>query len=431
MKQQQSYTFVNWAKNVQSNVAHFFQPETEAEIIEIVQKYPKIRLVGTGHSWSSICATNDALINLDLYNKILKIDKERKLVTVQAGIKLWQLNELLDKEGLALINLGSIDQQSIAGAISTGTHGSGIQFQILGSQMYEFSLIKADGSKLIINKEKDTALFNACVVSLGCLGVVSEITLQVTDAFTLHDFTTTLPFDDVIENLDDYLNSNDHFKLWWLPPCNDIVVFRYQRTNEKPNDSKLRVFLKDYVLSVVIYRFLVFVAKLFPFLAKSLNTMLTWNMKGPLDRIEKSYKVYIVPEPPLHRETEWTFDLSKAKEVLRAYKKFISDNKYNLNFIQEIRFTKADDFWLSACYKRDALWLGLYNYAHEKWDKVLPEYEAFAKQFNGRPHWGKEFTIDKDYLHQQYEKINDFKKLKEEMDPTKKFENKFIEKILG
>jgi FAD/FMN-containing dehydrogenase len=208
-------------------------------------------------------------------------------------------------------------------------------------------------------------------------------------------------------------------------------VFRYQRTKEKPNDSKLRVFLKDIILSVYIYRFWVFLAKLFPFIAKPLNTILTWNMKGPLDRIEKSYKVYIVPEPPLHRETEWTFELSQAKEILKAYKKFITDNQYNLNFIQEIRFTKGDDFWLSACYKRDALWLGLYNYAHEKWDKVLPEYEAFAKQFNGRPHWGKEFTLDKKYLHQQYEKINDFKKLKEEFDPTKKFENKFVEEIFG
>ena len=431
MKQQQNYRFVNWAKNVQSNVSNFFQPETETEIIEIVQKYNKIRLVGTGHSWSGICATNDALLNLDFYNKILKMDKERKLVTVQAGIKLWHLNNLLDKEGLALINLGSIDQQSLAGAISTGTHGSGILFQILGSQMFEFSIIKADGSKCIIHKEKDTELFNACVVNLGCLGVISEITLQVTDAFRLHDYTTTVPFDDVIENLDTYLKDNDHFKLWWLPPCKDIVVFRYQRTKEKPNDSKLRVFLKDHLLSVLIYRSLVFVAKIFPFLAKAINAFLTINMKGPLDRIEKSYKVYIVPEPPLHRETEWTFELSQAKEILKAYKKFITDNQYNLNFIQEIRFTKGDDFWLSACYKRDALWLGLYNYAHEKWDKVLPEYEAFAKQFNGRPHWGKEFTIDKKYLHQQYERMEDFKKLKNEMDPTKKFENKFVEEIFG
>jgi FAD/FMN-containing dehydrogenase len=431
MKHQQNYSFINWAKNVKSIAANFFQPETEEEIISLVQQYPKIRLVGTGHSWSDICATNEAIINLDLYNKIISVDKELKIVKVQSGIKLWHLNNLLDEEGLALINLGSIDQQSLSGAISTGTHGSGIQFQILGSQMIEFSLIKADGTKLIIHKEKDTELFNACVVNLGCLGIISEITLQVTDAFRLHDYTTTVPFDEVIENLEDYLKNNDHFKLWWLPPSKDIVVFRYQRTQEKPNDSKLRVFLKDHVLSVLIYRTLVFIAKLFPFIAKPLNRFLTWNMKGPLDRIEKSYKVYVVPEPPLHRETEWTYDITKAKEILGAYKKFITENKYNLNFIQEIRFTKGDDFWLSACYKRDALWLGLYNYEHEKWDKILPEYETFAKQFNGRPHWGKEFTMDKNYLAKQYEKMKDFKRLKDDFDPFKKFENKYIEDLFG
>lgn len=429
MKQQQNYAFTNWAKNVQSVAANFFQPETEEEIIDVVKQHQKIRVVGTGHSWSDICATNEALLNLDNYNKIISIDKENKIVKVQSGIKLWHLNNLLDEAGLALINLGSIDQQSLAGAISTGTHGTGIQFQILGSQMIEFNLIKADGTKLIINKEKDAELFNACVVNLGCLGIISEITLQVTNAFTLHDFTTTIPFDEVIENIDTYLKENDHFKLWWLPPSKDIIVFRYQRTNEKPNDSKFRVFLKDYLLSVVIYRSLVFIAKLFPFIAKSLNRLLTWNMKGPLDRIEKSYKVYVVPEPPLHRETEWTFDVTQAKEILKAYQKFITENKYNLNFIQEIRFTKGDDFWLSAAYKRDALWLGLYNYAHEKWEKVLPEYETFAKQFNGRPHWGKEFTMDKNYLSQQYERYDDFIKLKNELDPTKKFENTFIKKL--
>jgi hypothetical protein len=108
--------------------------------------------------------------------------------------------------------------------------------------------------------------------------------------------------------------------------CRRVKILSFSDTahNEKPNDSKLRVFLKDHLLSVIIYRFLVFVAKLFPFIAKPLNTMLTWNMKGPLDRIEKSYKVYVVPEPPLHRETEWTFEISKAKEILRAYKNLLS-----------------------------------------------------------------------------------------------------------
>lgn len=429
MKSQQNYKFVNWAKNVQSEVRNYFQPETEEEIIALVKSYGKIRLVGTGHSWSDICLTDEALINLDYYNKIIHIDKVNKIVKTQAGIKIWQLNQLLDKEGLALKNLGSIDRQSITGAISTGTHGSGIDFQILGSQLLEFSLIKADGTKVIVNKEKDADLFNACVVNLGCLGVISEVTIQVVDAFNLHDYTTTVPFEEVIENLDDYLKNNDHFKLWWLPPTDDIIVFRYQRTQEKVNDTRLRQFLKDELLSVVVYRLMVFIAKLFPALAKPINRLLTWNMKGPLDRIEKSYKVYIVPEPPLHRETEWTFDITRAKEILRAYRKFITENKYNLNFIQEIRFTKGDDFWLSAAYQRDALWLGLYSYEHENWDKILTEYEAFAQQYKGRPHWGKEFNAGKEYLEEQYPKYRDFIQLRNEMDPSKKFVNKYIERL--
>lgn len=431
MKELKKYQFINWAKNLKYNVAHYYQPQNEAELISVIKNNKKIKVIGTGHSWSNIHETQDAMLNLDLYNKILSINKEKKTVCVQAGIKIWQLNEQLDKEGLALINLGSIDQQSIAGAVSTSTHGSGINFQILGSQILEFSLIKANGEKIIINKEKDLDLFKACVVNLGALGIISEIVLKVTDAYNLHDYTTTVPFDTVIANLEQYLSENDHFKMWWLPPTNEVVVYTYKRTQEAVNDSKFRQILQERILSVYIYRFVVFIAKIFPFLAKFMNKLLTQNMSGPLDRIEKSYKVFIVPEPPLHRETEWSFDIKNAKEILSAYKKFITENKYNLNFIQEIRFTKGDDFWLSACYERDSLWLGLYAYEHENWDKVLLEYETFARNFNGRPHWGKEFTRDKNYLKQQYPKYEDFIKLKNEMDPNGKFDNAYLNELFN
>lgn len=426
-----NFLFKNWAENVQFKVQNFYQPENETEIIEIVQKHKKIRMVGTGHSWSDVCHSKEALINLDLYNKIIHIDQERKTVKIQAGIKLWQINEQLDKVGLALSNLGSIDQQSIAGAISTGTHGTGINFQILAAQIIEFSLIKANGEKIIINKNNDENLFNACVVNLGALGLISEITLQVTDAFNLHDQTETIDFDSVIENIDYYINNNDHFKLWWLAPTKKVVVYRYQRTNSPRRGSKIKQYIRDRFTSVYIYRLLVLMGKMFPFIAKTINSILIWDLRQPIDRIEKSYKVYNVPPPPKHRETEWAFDLQQAKEILKNYKNFITEKKYNLNFIQEIRFTKGDDFWLSASYQRNSLWLGLYAYEHEKWHEILPEFEEFAKKHKGRPHWGKESTIDRDYLKQQYPKFDDFVALKREFDPDKKFENRFIQKIFG
>ena len=431
MKHQQNFKFINWAKNIRQKAANYFQPENETELIDVVSNHNKIRVIGTGHSWSDICVTEHTLINLDFYNNILEIDKINKTVKVQAGIKLWHLNNLLDKEGLALQNLGSISEQSLAGAISTGTHGSGITFQCLASQIMEFSLIKADGTKVIINKTKDVELFNASVISIGCLGVISEITLQVTDAFNLHEYTTTMPFGEAIEKIDELLQTNHHLKLWWLPPSNNIVVFKYRRTQDKINDSKFRQFFQDRLLSVLGYRLLVLIGRIKNSWIVAINKYLTNQMHGPIDRIEKSYKVFNVPAPPLHRETEWTFDIKNVKEMLKAYKELIINSPYHLTFIQEIRFTKADDFWLSPCYKRDAIWLGLYNYDFHKWKEILPFYQAFAKEYNGRPHWGKEFIMDKNYLQQQYEKIETFKKIKNDFDPTKKFENKFAEELFG
>jgi hypothetical protein len=430
MKKQKSFLFKNWASNIQHNTPFFEQPATESEIIDLVKNHKKIRVVGTGHSWSALCKSDELLINLDKYNQITNIDKQNKLITVQAGIKLWQLNNLLHKEGLALTNLGSIDQQSLAGAIQTGTHGTGICYSNLASQVLSFTLIKSDGEKIILNKEDE--LFKAAIISLGCLGIVSEMTLQVCDAFNLHDKTYTRNFNEVIENLDTFLHENNHFKLWWLPPTKDIVVFTYRRTNEVCNDSKFRRYLQEVVLSVWGFRLMVFIGNLFNFLRKPINVYLTNQMKGPLDRIEKSHMVYVVPEPPKHRETEWAFDVKDAKALLKEYQQIFTGNMpFSFNFIQEIRFTKADDFWLSECYERDTIWIGAYNHHCKQWPAILDYFEAFAKKHNGRPHYGKEFNVRKEYLAQQYPKYADFIALRKEMDPTNKFGNELIDELFS
>lgn len=424
----ESFLFKNWANNIQHKTPVFAQPTTENEIIGLVKKYTKIRVVGTGHSWSALCESDELLINLDLYNQMTNIDRTNKTITVQAGIKLKHLNLLLDKEGFALINLGSIDEQSMAGAIQTGTHGTGISFSNLASQVLSFSLIKANGEKIMLHKGDE--LFNAAIISLGCLGIISEMTLQVTDAFNLHDKTYTQDFNEVIENLDTLIQQNDHFKLWWLPPTKDIVVFTYKRTQEQPNDSAIRRFFQEVVLSVWGFRLMVFIGNLFNFLRKYINVYLTNQMKGPLDRIEKSYKVYVVPEPPKHRETEWAFDVKDAKALLKEYQQIFTGNMpFSFNFIQEIRFTKGDDFWLSECYQRDTIWIGAYNHNCKQWPAILDYFEVFAKKHNGRPHYGKEFHVRKEYLSQQYPKYSDFIELRKQMDPENKFGNKLIDEL--
>lgn len=417
----------NWAGNVAIIAPYFAQPSTEEALIHLVRNHRKIRVVGSAHSWNNHFETQELLLSLDNYNKVLNLDRAAKTITVQSGIKLWQLNNFLDKYGLALINLGSINKQSVAGAISTGTHGTGIAFQCLASQVLQFSLILPDGTKRIF--EKGTDLFNACVVSLGALGIISEVTLQVTDAFNLKEQTQTYSFDEVIEQLDSLLETNDHFKIWWLPPSKNVVVFTYQRTAESVNDSRFRQFFQDKIISVVGYRALVLVGNLFPNLRPKINQFLTAQFDKPLNRIEKSYKVFNVPEPPKHRETEWAFDLNNAKAILADYQKLFTQTKHTFNFIQEIRFTKADEFWLSECYGRNTVWIGAYNHFDAQWANILKDFEAFAQTHNARPHWGKEFSVNKQYLEKQYVKFDDFKRLKNHFDPFQKFSNHLIEQI--
>ncbi len=426
MKITTGYNFKNWARNIQNKSQYYCQPETEEEIIELIRKYAKIRVVGTGHSWSALCESEELLINLDKFNKVISFDKAQETIRVQAGIKLYQLNELLDKEGFALINLGSIAKQSLAGAIATGTHGSGIAFQCLASQVLEFNLINANGEKITYNKEEEA--FNAAIIGLGCLGVITEMTLKVTKAFRLHDQTYTYTFDEVIEHLDTYLQY-DHFKLWWFPPTKEVVVYTYTRTQQESNDSKIRKILKDDILSVWAYRILVKVGNLVNKWRNPINRFLTGQMKGPLDRIEKSFLVFNVPEPPKHRETEWAFDIKNAKEILKGYQQLFTESDFTFNFIQEIRFTKGDEFWLSECYGRDSIWIGAYNHEDEQWDNILKTFETFAMQHHGRPHWGKEFNVSKEYLEANYPKYKDFIMHKEQADPNEKFSNNIIKKL--
>lgn len=423
-------TIRNWAGNIGFQPKRSIEPRFVDELKEIIRSSGKVRAIGSGHSWSEAIVTDDTLVSLDALRKIVEIDAEQRKVTAQAGIKLSALNYELDQCGLALTNLGSIATQSLAGALVTGTHGTGIGFQCLASQVASFKMLDAEGQEHSFSKADEN--FCAVLVGLGGFGVIHELTLDVTNSFRLHEVILRRPFDQAIDELDQLLSENDHVKLWWLPPSKDVAIFIYNRTEAPVNDSRFRQWSKDEFLSVYVYRALSLagLANRKRFIPP-INRFLTTQMSKPLDRIEKSYKVFNVPEPPLHRETEWAFDLADAKHLLREYKKLLTTNGFTYNFIQEIRFSKGDDFWLSPAYRRDSIWLGMYNKDRRDWDKRLANFEAFAREHDGRPHWGKEFTIDAEYLAAQYERFYDLRRLLTRFDASGKFRNAWLDAIFS
>ncbi|MFO0616202.1 MAG: D-arabinono-1,4-lactone oxidase [Polyangiaceae bacterium] len=410
-------------------------PRSVDELQAIVRRANRLRAVGSAHSWSLGVVTEDTVVSLDGMREVVAIDPSARLATVQAGIKLKELIAALDRRGLALANLGSIAEQSLAGAISTGTHGSGIAFRCLADQVQSLSLV--DGRGDVVRVDRGHPDFDAIAVGLGCFGVVHEITLSVVPAFQMHAITDTASFDEVIENLDAFVHGFDHFKLWWLVPGDTAIVFTHDRTNAPRDDGDLasrvlRAF-KDEFLSVAVYRSLLALERLDRRrLVPAVNRLLGAQVGKRFERVCQSHVGFLTPSPPVHREAEWAFDLAGAKALLRGYRRLLLESGHTFNFIQEIRFTRGDDFWMSPAHGRDTIWLSLYNIDSEpRWDDQLRRFEAFAREHGGRPHWGKEARFDPTYLASQYPRFADFGARMRAYDPGRKLANRWVDGIFG
>jgi FAD/FMN-containing dehydrogenase len=420
----------NFGRNFRFKPKKIAYPSSVEELQSLVVNANELRVMGSRHSWSKGIVTDSTLVSLDKMCSVLEIDAKALRVKAQAGMKLKDLSAKLEAQGLAFANLGSIADQSLAGAMSTGTHGTGIGFRCLAEQVTRLSLV--DGRGELRHLSRGDADFNAVVVGLGCFGVVYEMTLSVVPSFQMHCITETISFDDLVHNFDAYVNEHDHFKFWWLVPDDDVILFRQKHTDEPRNDSNLQRWFKDDFLAVVVYRTCLLLERaerkrLVPFINRHLGR----EIGKYFERICKSYVGFLTPVPPRHRETEWAFDFANAAELLKAYREFFLGTGHTYNFIQEIRVTRGDDFWASPAFGRDSIWLSMYNVdSPARWDDQLRQFEAFARAHGGRPHWGKEADFEPEYLADQLPKLADFATLTRSYDPEGKFVNRWVRGVL-
>ncbi|GIV32582.1 MAG: FAD-linked oxidoreductase [Chitinophagales bacterium] len=432
MQEKKHFSYRNWAGNVRFTAAKFFQPESEQDIIAIVKEAAfsgsTIRVVGAGHSWSPLVCASDYLINLDRYNRVLHVNHQNYEVKVQAGIRIKELNRILELNGMALCNLGSISEQSIAGAISTGTHGTGIQFGCLATQVIGLRLILCDGRVLELS-ENDPRM-DACRVSLGCLGIISEVALRCCPVFQLAEQAYPLPFNEALQLLPDLIRSTDHLKLWWFPHVDQIQIYRYQRTHKKAMPPVLIVrWFNDYFLAAFVFRLFLGTGKLVPSLVPLINRVVCFLHFKKRMRTDKSYRMFNVPMPPPHRESEYAIRVEDAIPALQALRNCIDQSGWMINFIVEARFVKGDNIWLSPAYGRDSCFIGAYQYNLSSWSAYKEAFESLMKKYGGRPHWGKEFSVDQSYLQEAYPRFDSFRKLLRELDPEGMFQNAFTRKI--
>lgn len=427
--------FSNWARTHGGPIARFEQPASEDEVVALVRAAAtdrlRIKVVGGGHSWSAAACTDGVLVNLDRMDRVHAIDAATGLVTVDAGIRLQALNLALDAAGLALPVLGSVTEQSLAGALGTGTHGSAPKLGSLANTVVSLRMVLADGRVVEASETSEPELFAAATVGLGALGIVTRVTLRCVPAFRLEELAEPMPFAAAVAKLPELLETEEFVKLWWLPHTDTVLVTRWRRTDAPPTFSRLAWWFDERIVNRWIFAFVLWLGGRLPSLVPALGRVVAKVYFVPKRRVGRSFEVLPVPMPPRHHEAEWALPIERAQEALRWLHETIEPEKFRLDFIQELRFTAADAAWLSPTFGRRSCWLGAYAGGTSSRVPYFAAVEAQALAWGGRPHWGKEFAAGRDALAAVHPNLERFDALRRTLDPDGRFENAYLSGCFG
>ena len=426
-------SFQNWARTHRSGPVRYSEPQSEAELADRIRRAAgadeHVKVVGAGHSWSDIAVPRDTWINLDRLDRVVAVDAETRRVRVQAGIRLHQLIEALAAAGLALPSLGSVTAQSIAGAISTGTHGSSLQHGNLAHPIVGMRLIDGTGQVHVL--DADDERLAAARVGLGALGVITELTIQCVPAFTLTETVTPMSLDEAAEHLPEIARSAEFVKLWWLPPSKKLHIYRYSRTDQAIDVRPGGRWVDEHVINRFVFPAVLRFGALVPAAVAPIHRVIEPLYFPAGSRTGDSAAVLTTPMPARHRETEYAVPLDAAGDALRELRALIDELGVKVNFIQELRFVPADDAWLSPAFGRDTCQIGAYMAQAPKIDEFMDGFGERMKGLGGRAHWGKEFRASTDEIASWYPRFAEFDLLRRRMDPDGTFDNPFVRRVFG
>lgn len=425
----------NWAENVQWNPSEIAYPSTEIEIQQVVLKAAnsnkKIRTIGTGHSFTALSQTSHILVSLDKYQGLLSINKEKCQATVKGGTKLKLLGELLFNQGLAMENLGDIDSQSIAGAISTGTHGTGIGFGSISTQVIKLKFINGKGDVIECSTTKNEQLFKAASLSLGCLGIITEITIQCVPSYKLTLQNNRENIHDVLATLDQRNKENRNFEFFWIPYTDTAWTKTTNIVeNTAPDKDNFFNYWTEFFLENHIFKLVCEFARYFPSQNKTVAKITAANI-STIKKVYYSHKIFATPRIVKFREMEYNIPSETYKDVFKDVQNLINKKKFNIHFPIENRWVKGDDLLLSPAYKRDSTYIACHVYNKKEYEPYFTALEEIFRAYDGRPHWGKMNTLKTNNISTMYPEFTTFMQLRKENDPNGVFINPYLKKLFS
>ncbi|MFW5472502.1 D-arabinono-1,4-lactone oxidase [Knoellia sp. CPCC 206450] len=432
-----SATWSNWAGNVTATPARIVEPRSVEEVVDAVKQAADrgehVRVVGAGHSFTPLVATEGTLLRLTHLTGVVEVDRERRRVRVAAGTPLHVLNPLLDALGLALPNLGDIDRQGIAGAVATGTHGTGVRHQGIGAAVIGLTLVLADGSVVAVDDARDPELFRAATVGLGAFGVVVEVELQCVPAFRLRALETPGRLGEVVERYEAMVAEHDHVDVHWFPHTDRVLLKRNSRvTDDDPGrpQPRWRERLDDDLLSNKLYEVLNRAAASRPTIVPRLNQVSS-RVLGAKEYTDTSWRVFCTARDVRFRESEYAVPRTSLPAVLGELRAWIDSHDVALPIPVEVRSTGADDVWLSTAYQRENAYVAVHQYHRMDDGGVFAAFEAMVREHDGRPHWGKLHTLGAEDLSRLYPRFGDVQRVRDRVDPERLFANAHLAHILG
>jgi FAD-linked oxidoreductase len=422
----------NWSGSVQGRPQQRAAPASIDDLARLIGAAGRdgrhARVVGAGHSFTPLVQTNDLLLSLDNLQGIESVDAEGGTVTVLAGTKLKRLGNDLLARGLAQENLGDIDVQSIAGAISTGTHGTGIRFGTLATQVAGLTLVTANGDVLECSPEHNPDIFKAAQVSLGMLGVIAKVKLRVVPAKRLHYQGHREKLKTCLDNLERYKQENSHFEFFWLPYTEWVQAKFLNETGAPATGSNLWGKFNKIVLENGVYWLLSEACRLMPRLTKSVSR-LSARAIASVNEVDYSHRLFATPRLVRFQEMEYNIPAEHFSAVIAEIQACIEQQQFAVHFPIECRFVHSDDIWLSPAYQRESAYVAVHMYRGMPYQSYFQHIEEIFKRYQGRPHWGKMHTRSASDLAALYPRWDDFRRVRAALDPQGVFLNDYLRQL--
>lgn len=425
----------NWSGLTTTTPTEVFRPHTTEDVVAAVVRARElgttVKMPGTGHSFTGIAAPEGILLEPVALTGLISVDHEAMTATAYAGTPLHVLNATLAQKGLSLHNMGDIAEQTIAGATSTGTHGTGGVVASLSAQIAGLQLVTGTGELVTADAEQNPDVFAVARLGLGALGILTTITFKVEPLFTLEAHEFPMLWAEAMDTFETMAEENHHAELYWFPHTDRILAKANNRVLDDPEPlSRFREWLDDQFLSNTMFGVVNRIGNARPSLIPRINN-LSGQMLSERTYSDVPYKVFTTARSVVFREMEYAVPREVGLDALRDVRRWIDASGINISFPIEVRTTPADDIALSTSTGRPSMYLAFHMNPQTDHTAYFKGVEDILRGYDGRPHWGKLNTRTAADLEPTYPRWAEFQSVRDRHDPDRVFSNTYLRRVLG